>query len=61
MGIRGLLRLLPLILLVSATSAEAIEIHGRSSTQFEWFNDIFTNRTQDEISQYLQLSVTKID
>ncbi len=61
MGIKGLIRMLLPILFLWAASAEAIEIHGRSSTQFEWFNDIFTNKTQDEISQYLQLGITKID
>jgi len=39
----------------------AADIHGRSSTQFLWFNDIFTNKTQDEIAQYLQIGVTNID
>jgi hypothetical protein len=39
----------------------AAEIHGRSSTQFLWFNDIFTERSQQEIAQYLNIGITKID
>ncbi|HEX9024803.1 MAG TPA: hypothetical protein VF799_13290 [Geobacteraceae bacterium] len=61
MGVKVFSSLLLALSLLTASTAWSVEIHGRSSTQFEWFNDIFTNRTQDEISQYLQLSVTKID
>jgi len=39
----------------------AAEIHGRSSTQFLWFNDIFTQQSQQEIAQYLQIGITNID
>jgi hypothetical protein len=61
MGIKGFLHMLLFCLLFSAASAEAIEIHGRSSTQFLWFNNIFDNRTEDEIAQYLQIGITNID
>jgi hypothetical protein len=61
MGVKGLIRMLLFTLLLSATSAGAVDIHGRSSTQFLWFNDIFTNKTQDEIAQYLQIGITNID
>src|SRR6185369_10327762 len=49
------------LLLLTATSVRAVEIHGRSSTQFLWFNDIFTEKKQAEFGEYLNLSVTKID
>jgi len=53
--------MLPLLSLLVATNSMAVEIHGRSSTQFLWFNDIFTNKAQDEIAQYLQIRITNID
>jgi hypothetical protein len=52
--------LLSLFLLVPAT-AWSIEIHGRSSTQLEWFNNDFNDQTQVEIGQYLRFSLTDID
>jgi hypothetical protein len=61
MLIKGLLRMLLCTVLLSATTAWAAEIHGRSSTQFLWFNNIFNDQKQSEIAQYLQLSITKID
>jgi len=61
MGVKWLLRMLPLLSLLVATNSMAVEIHGRSSTQFLWFNDIFTNKAQDEIAQYLQIRITNID
>jgi hypothetical protein len=48
-------------MLLSSTAAWSAEIHGRSSTQFLWFNDIFTNNKQIELGEYLNLSVTKLD
>jgi hypothetical protein len=61
MLIKGLLRTLLCTVLLSATTAWAAEIHGRSSTQFVWFNNLFNDRKQTEIAEYLQLSITKID
>lgn len=61
MGVKWLLRMLLLCSLLVATNAFAVEIHGRSSTQFLWFNDIFTERSQQEIAQYLNIGITKID
>jgi hypothetical protein len=58
---KGLLRTLLCIVLLSANTAWAAEIHGRSSTQFVWFNNLFNDQKQTEIGEYLQLSVTKID
>ncbi|HLO25320.1 MAG TPA: hypothetical protein VK187_04355 [Geobacteraceae bacterium] len=61
MLIKGLLRTLLCMALLSATTAWAAEIHGRSSTQFVWFDNVFNDSSQTDIAQYLQLSITKID
>ena len=61
MGVKWLLRMLLLCSLLVATNSMAAEIHGRSSTQFLWFNDIFTQQSQQEIAQYLQIGITNID
>ena len=61
MGVKWLLRMLLLCSLLVATNSMAAEIHGRSSTQFLWFNDIFTEQSQQEIAQYLQIGITNID
>jgi len=47
--------------LLSASSAMAMELHGRSSTQLQWFNNYFDDKKQVEIGQYLSASLTKID
>jgi hypothetical protein len=46
---------------VPSAAAWSAELHGRSSTQFTWFNDILTEKKQAEFGEYLSLSVTKID
>jgi len=61
MLIKGLLRTLLCIVLLSASTAWAAEIHGRSSTQFVWFNNLFNDGKQTELAEYLQLRITKID
>ena len=62
MGIKKLQGMLLLSLLLAATSANAAEISGRSSTSFQWFNNEFKdNKTQVELGEYLRLSVTNID
>ena len=48
-------------MLLASSMAWSAEIHGRSSTQFTWFNDIFTEKKQAELGEYLSLSITKID
>lgn len=60
MGVKGLIRTLLLLSLLSGSAAWSAEIHGRSSTQLLWFND-FINGRQVELAQYLRLSVTRID
>jgi hypothetical protein len=47
--------------LASALSASAVEIHGRSSTQYLWYNDIFTEKEQAELGEYLNVSITQLD
>jgi hypothetical protein len=61
MGVKWFSGVLLLSFLLAANNSLAVEIHGRSSTQFMWFNDIFTEKSQQEIGQYLQLRVTNID
>jgi hypothetical protein len=48
-------------MLLSSGVAWSAEVHGRSSTQYLWFNDYFTGDKHAEFGQYLSLSVTKID
>jgi len=61
MGIKWILRALACIPLLAASTAWSAEVHGRSSTQFQWFNDIFTDNKQAEFAEYLNLSITNID
>jgi len=49
------------IMLFASSAAWSAEVHGRSSTQFTWFNDILTEKKQAEFGEYLSLSVTKLD
>lgn len=59
---KGLLRTLICgTVLLSTTSAFAVDFHGRSSTQYLWFNSIFNGKKQAEFAQYLNFSVTNID
>lgn len=48
-------------LLLSSTVAWSAEVHGRSSTQFLWFNNVFTENKQAEFAEYLNLSITNVD
>lgn len=62
MGIKGLLRLLMFISMLTATTSWAAEIHGRSSTQFLSFsNELLNDKRQIELDEYLRFSVTNID
>jgi hypothetical protein len=49
------------MLLLASTVAWSAEIHGRSSTQFLWFNDIVTEKKQAEFLEYVNLSITNVD
>jgi len=48
-------------MLLSSSVTWAAEVHGRSSTQYQWFTDYFTGNKQAEFGEYLNLSVTKLD
>jgi hypothetical protein len=58
---KGFVRLFLGILLLAPSTGWAIEIHGRSSTQLEWFNNYFNDQRQVEFGQYLRFSITNID
>lgn len=47
--------------LLTATPTLAAEVHGRSSTQFLWFNNFFDQQKQAEFAQYLNLSILNVD
>lgn len=49
------------IMLFASSAAWSAEVHGRSSTQFTWYNDVFTDKKQAEFGEYLRLSITKLD
>lgn len=61
MGVRRVLCLGALLPLLASSVAAGAEVHGRSSTQFLWFNNFFNQRKQAEFAQYLNLSVTGVD
>jgi hypothetical protein len=48
-------------LLVMPVIAESAEVHGRSSTQLLWYNDIVDASKQMDLAEYLRISVTGID
>ena len=62
MGMKAwrVLSYLLLISLLCAANAWALEIRGRSSTQFIWYNDYYNGR-QTELAQYLRFAMTNID
>lgn len=43
------------------SSATAAEVHGRSSTQLLWYNDIFDGSKQTDLAQYLSFAATDLD
>ena len=61
MGMKWILRTMACIPLLAASTAWSAEVHGRSSTQFQWYNDIFSDKKVAEFGEYLNLSITKID
>lgn len=62
MGIKGVSHLLlPAMMLLTATSGWAADIHGRSSTQLTWFNNDFNEGRQVELGEYLRVGITNID
>lgn len=62
MEMKGVLKLLLCFSLLPAAHGMAAEIHGRSSTQFQTFNnELLNDKRQVELAQYLRFSVTDID
>jgi len=47
--------------LLTASSSLAAELHGRASTQYLWFNNIFNEKKQAEFAQHLNFSLINID
>ena len=59
---KGILRImLGGTLLLSAASVQAIELHGRASSQYLWFNSIFNGKKQADFAQLLNFSLSDID
>ncbi|MGA7826271.1 MAG: hypothetical protein WCA04_01315 [Geobacteraceae bacterium] len=61
MGKKGYIGLLLLVALLMPQQSWAVDIHGRSSTQFLTFINDFNNTRETDIGQYLLLNVTNID
>ena len=50
-----------LFLLSAVRMAAAVDVSGRSSTQYIWFNDIVDGSSQAEVGEYLRVGIDKID
>ncbi|MCM0082537.1 hypothetical protein L4X63_13135 [Geomonas sp. Red32] len=62
MGMKGLSTTLLCLLLLPAAAGWAGEIHGRSSTQFQSFNNELTDdRREIELAEYLRFAATGLD
>ncbi len=61
MGKKGCIGLLMFMAVFTPLRSWAVDIHGRSSTQFLSFINDFNNRRETDIAQYLLLNVTNID
>jgi hypothetical protein len=61
MGSKWYIGLFLLVLLLIPLQSRAVDIHGRSSTQFLSFINDFNNHREADIAQYLLLNVTNID
>ena len=53
--------LLTLLALFIFSSAMAAEIKLKSSTQYLWYEDMFTRDTEKDIAEFLRFNVTKLD
>ncbi|HAK59259.1 MAG TPA: hypothetical protein DCO77_02600 [Nitrospiraceae bacterium] len=47
--------------LAATCTVHAAEMHGRSSTQLLWYNDIVDASSQMDIAEYLRFTITDID
>ncbi len=61
MGKKGYIGLLLLAAMFTPLQCWAVDIHGRSSTQFLSFINDFDNHRETDIAQYLLMNVTNID
>lgn len=62
MALKRMFCLLACISMLFASSvAWSAEMHGSSSTQYQWFTDYLTGNKQAEFGEYLNLTVSKID
>jgi hypothetical protein len=62
MALKRLFCLLTGISMLFASSvAWSAEMHGSSSTQYQWFTDYLSGNKQAEFGEYLNLSISKID
>jgi hypothetical protein len=61
MGKKGCIGLLLLVAVFMPLQSWAVDIHGRSSTQFLTFINDFNNHRETDIGQYLLLNITNID
>lgn len=61
MGKKGYIGLLLLAAMFTPLKSWAVDIHGRSSTQFLSFINDFNNHRETDIAQYLLMNVTSID
>ena len=61
MGVYLKRMLLLLSLFCCSAPAWGAEIHGRSSTQFMFFQNELLERRQSELAEYLRIAITKID
>lgn len=61
MGLNRVGTALTAMMLLAAGTAWGAEISGKSSTQFLWYNNEFTERRIFEAAEYLRLDVTRID
>ncbi len=61
MGLNRVGKTLTAALLLVTGTAWGAEINGRSSTQFLWYNNEFTENRVFEAAEYLRVGVTKID
>jgi len=61
MGVYLKRMLLLMSLFCCSTSVWGAEIHGRSSTQFMFFQNELLERRQAEVAEYLRIAITNID
>lgn len=48
-------------MLLFAVPAGAVEVHGRSSTQYLWYNDPIEGENRKDLAEYLMVSLTGLD